>query len=339
MSCGAALFHARIALRHFGFRDDVELFPDPADRDFLARVRPGGPYDPSDEERALFDAIPRRHTYRFAFESRPIPQQVAAELQEAASEEGAWLRILEGERARSTVASLIMQGDRIQMADRKIRRELAAWTRPNSSRVTDGIPGSALGFGDLKASAAGGAHRDAALPPSAPALGLRQEHGRDAAAAARGRADRLTNHRAGERQKGTDHRSPCLLGAGRGYAGDPATAAMGVKTCVGKHSRSHSNAPVGKRSQLATASSPVAQSNPISTRATSPVVGQRTLAGNTARWSRADAGGATRASDSATDTVTATPARRIPSNSTVVSLMAPPSELPLQRSSERLRNA
>lgn len=216
MSCGAALFHARIALRHFGFRDDVELFPDPADRDFLARVRPGGPYDPSDEERALFDAIPRRHTYRFAFESRPIPQQVAAELQEAASEEGAWLRILEGERARSTVASLIMQGDRIQMADRKIRRELAAWTRPNSSRVTDGIPGSALGFGDLKASAAGGAHRDAALPPSAPALGLRQEHGRDAAAAARGRADRLTNHRAGERQKGTDHRSPCLLGAGGG---------------------------------------------------------------------------------------------------------------------------
>ncbi|HEU5260844.1 MAG TPA: nitroreductase family protein [Gemmatimonadales bacterium] len=153
MSCGAALFHARIALRRFGFRDDVELFPDPAHQDFLARVRPAEPYEPSDEERALFDAIPRRHTYRFAFESRPIPLQLVAELQEAASQEGAWLRILEGERVRGTVASLIMQGDRIQMADPEIRRELAAWTRPNSSRVTDGIPGNALGFGDLKAAA------------------------------------------------------------------------------------------------------------------------------------------------------------------------------------------
>lgn len=153
MSCGAALYHARIALRNFGFCDEVELFPDRRKRDLLARVRPGDPQEPTAEERALFEAIPRRHTYRFPFDPMPVPQGLIAALQHAASEEGAWLRVLEGETVRDVVVGLVMQGDRAQMADAKIRRELARWTRSNRSRATDGIPGYALGFGALKAAA------------------------------------------------------------------------------------------------------------------------------------------------------------------------------------------
>jgi len=38
MSCGAALAHLTVALRHFGYAGDVSPFPDPADRDLLATV-------------------------------------------------------------------------------------------------------------------------------------------------------------------------------------------------------------------------------------------------------------------------------------------------------------
>lgn len=154
MSCGAALFHARVALRQFGARDVVEVFPEPGDRDFLARLRAGEPFETGAEDRALFDAIPRRRTYRLPFEPPPVPESLVAALQASAGEEGAWLRVLEGEPVREAVASLVMQGDRLQMADPAFRRELAAWTRTNYSRADDGIPGHALGLGHL-ASAAG----------------------------------------------------------------------------------------------------------------------------------------------------------------------------------------
>jgi nitroreductase len=153
ISCGAALFHARIALRSFGYQDEVELFPDRRNRDLLAQMRPGDRHDPTAEERSLFHAIPRRRTYRFPFEPTPVAEPLVAELQHAAAEEDAWFRVLEGAAVRDVVANLVSQGDRIQMADPGIRRELAAWTRSNTSRATDGIPGYVLGFGAVKAAA------------------------------------------------------------------------------------------------------------------------------------------------------------------------------------------
>jgi hypothetical protein len=111
ISCGAALFHARIALRSFGYQDEVELFPDRRSRDLLARMRLGDRHDPTAEERSLFDAIPQRRTYRFPFEPTPVAKPLVAELQHAASAEDAWLRILEGAAVRDVVANLIARGD------------------------------------------------------------------------------------------------------------------------------------------------------------------------------------------------------------------------------------
>src|SRR5712691_6243440 len=95
---------------------------------------------------------------------------------------------------------------------------------------------------------------------------------------------------------------------------------MGSRTCVGKHSRSHSNAPVGKRSQVATASSPLPKSSPISTSPTSPVAGQRTLPSKAALRLR-PTGGATWANDRPAETASARAAPVIARNSTVVSLI------------------
>ncbi len=68
ISCGAALLHLRVALRHFGYTGTVNPFPDPEDPDLLARVCMGKSREASAGEHALFQAITMRRTNRQAFE-------------------------------------------------------------------------------------------------------------------------------------------------------------------------------------------------------------------------------------------------------------------------------
>ena len=149
ISCGAALQCLRIALRRFGYSDRAEVLPDAGDPDLLAQVRlvPGEPS--TARERILFDAIPNRRTSRNAFFDRPVPATLLDALRTAASEEGGWLRVVEGEGPRHGVAALVAAADRMQWASKPFRRELAAWMRPHPNHPQDRIPRYALGTGDL----------------------------------------------------------------------------------------------------------------------------------------------------------------------------------------------
>ncbi len=149
MSCGAALLHLRVALRYFGYEGAVETFPEPDEPDLLARISFGDERKATAEEHSLFDAIPKRRTNRMPFEARQLPEKVLRELQAAASKEAAWLHIIQAENDRNRVADLIAEGDRIQMANRSFRRELAAWIHMNRTVSHDGMPGYAHGYGDL----------------------------------------------------------------------------------------------------------------------------------------------------------------------------------------------
>ena len=148
MSCGSALFGMRLAARHAGFTDVVELLPDPDDRDLLARMRLGTPYTATADEEALFAAIERRRTNRRPFVVRPIPDEVMAAMRTDAGIEGAILTVLHTSSERTRLAELIATADKKQGANPAFRRELAAWMHPNRSRSRDGMPGYAFGFGD-----------------------------------------------------------------------------------------------------------------------------------------------------------------------------------------------
>lgn len=149
MSCGTALFHLRVAIRHFGYQPVVNVLPDSEDRDFMARVRMGASYEPTLNDHRLFMAIKKRRTNRKPFDDRPVPSPELNRLVEAARKEGATLWVLHGEQEKKELAALIAEGDRRQASDRHFRRELAAWVHTNRSRSRDGLPSSALGFNDL----------------------------------------------------------------------------------------------------------------------------------------------------------------------------------------------
>ena len=151
MSCGAALFNLRIALRHYGFTPVVRTFPDPDDPDLLAVVRPGVPLETRLDEHRLFMSIKRRRTNRQPFRKEPVPPQTLLDLQAAVEGEGARLHIFDTPSWKGALAGLIAEGDRQQGRDKSFRRELAAWLHPSRSRHRDGLPGYAQRGGDWRA--------------------------------------------------------------------------------------------------------------------------------------------------------------------------------------------
>ncbi len=148
ISCGAALYHLRVAAGHFGLAPRVDLLPDPATPDLLARVTltPG---DGRMDADAAFTAILRRRTNRNRYEVRPVPAALIAALGADATAEGAWLAPIEGTQARATVAGLVAEGDLRQWADPGYRREVAAWVQPPHNARPEGIPSGNLGMGEI----------------------------------------------------------------------------------------------------------------------------------------------------------------------------------------------
>ncbi|HLU24950.1 MAG TPA: nitroreductase family protein [Longimicrobiales bacterium] len=149
IGCGAALHHLRLALRRFRFADRVTVFPDPAEPDLLAEVRAQDGGVPTEEERALFEMIRRRRTVYGPFDRKPVGDGTIDALRGAAAREGAWFLPIKSRAVRVAVASIVAAGHRAQFADEHLRHELAAWLRPNRGDAVDGIPGYALGLGDL----------------------------------------------------------------------------------------------------------------------------------------------------------------------------------------------
>ncbi|HUL48876.1 MAG TPA: hypothetical protein VLT79_02555, partial [Gemmatimonadales bacterium] len=147
ISCGAALFTLRLALRNFGIGEHTEILPDPTKPDLLARVRVRGSAAPSPIDHALFTAIRMRHTDRSAYELRGVRPELLHVFAHAADTEGAWLVTLDDAAVRGQVADLVGLADRVQMSDSGFRKELTRWLRPNATRRRDGMPGYAVGRG------------------------------------------------------------------------------------------------------------------------------------------------------------------------------------------------
>ena len=148
ISCGAALDHLAVALRRFGYLCHIETLPDPDNPDCLAQLRLGERAEPDNHDRALFEAIRQRRTNRHVFDDRPLPEALLNDCQAAAERTGARLTVITDAAQRSRIAELIAAGDRIQFADPRFRRELAAWVHSRRAASRDGMSGNGFGMSD-----------------------------------------------------------------------------------------------------------------------------------------------------------------------------------------------
>lgn len=166
ISCGAFLFHLRVAAEHFGWQTVVTLLPTPPTTTATTATTSTSTLVPaqvfarvvfadadirasSDDNESLFQAMPARRTYRRSFLPGALAADVITVLQQAAVKEGARLVVVAGEADRLALARLIGAADEEQWKDPAFRDEFAFWCRGAGDDRRDGLPGVSLGRGEI----------------------------------------------------------------------------------------------------------------------------------------------------------------------------------------------
>ncbi|MFF2808069.1 Acg family FMN-binding oxidoreductase [Streptomyces sp. NPDC058000] len=146
LGCGAALLNLRAAAAHAGHRTVTTLLPAPHTPTLLASVRLDVPHEPLDVALSgLHSALADRHTSRYPFTERRIPDSLRAALVEAAAREGARLAFLTTPH-REAVLDLILHAEGYDRMDDGREAEQRRWTRDASAEApTDGVPEYAFG--------------------------------------------------------------------------------------------------------------------------------------------------------------------------------------------------
>ena len=150
LSCGAALFGLRLAIRSLGYQPEIDLFPEPSQRRLLARVRAGRPAPVTSGERAMIRAVPHRHTHRGAFEPGLLPAGLLGKLHDDAAAEGAALAVIDDGLAYQRLTAILGSWSRwrdlypTSPAEIRTRAETLRWTREAGSQARDGVPAHAF---------------------------------------------------------------------------------------------------------------------------------------------------------------------------------------------------
>jgi hypothetical protein len=147
LSCGCALFNARVALAGSGFGAMIERFPDPARPDVVARIVIDESRQIDDGLAELDPAIEVRRTNRREFSDEVVPEDVVDVLVDAANREAAEAFSIERPEHRLAAARLSQQADQIENTDPAYRAELRAWTSDDPRR-DDGVPAYAVPYVD-----------------------------------------------------------------------------------------------------------------------------------------------------------------------------------------------
>ena len=156
MSCGAAAFTVRIALRYLGLIAQATVLPEPGIPNLVVKLTWGEERkQPSDYERRLFDQIAARRTHWGGFSTDRLPGGLMSTLTEAAARENATLRIMTDDDHRAAILAVVAAADCAFGLDKARVAEEAKWmpsvpgptadrgwgARPQAETTEPGSPG------------------------------------------------------------------------------------------------------------------------------------------------------------------------------------------------------
>ena len=142
IALGCAAENIIIAAGHYGMDARVEYnsalasgLPEFALKIFL---RDGGTGSISEE---LFKAIPRRASYRAAYQKKEVAREYIEHFVADAKEKEVALHAITDTKQKDLLAQIGGEGMKNCMHNRAFRWELAHWLRSNLTRASDGMPG------------------------------------------------------------------------------------------------------------------------------------------------------------------------------------------------------
>ena len=141
ISCGAALFTMRLALRSLGYIPETRVLLIRPTQTWWPRW-PGMTCADADEfERRLAGHVLTRRTHRGAFDPEPLPPDTLAALRDAAAREGAALRIMADDGRRATLTAAAVQSAEYQLRSTPSGCASSPAGRPRRAALaTGGIP-------------------------------------------------------------------------------------------------------------------------------------------------------------------------------------------------------
>jgi hypothetical protein len=140
ISCGAALFNVRLAVRSLGYVPQAVVLPDPSSPALVAQVSWSERAPVNEFERRLSGQVRRRRTHRGAFGPDPLPHGMLAALRTSAARDRAALAIMADDGRRATLAAAVQTAEQQLRLDSGYVRELARWTPAPGSLRGDGVP-------------------------------------------------------------------------------------------------------------------------------------------------------------------------------------------------------
>ena len=144
ISCGAALFGLRLAIRALGYQPVVSLLPQPERPSVLASVRLGERSPMTAGERRMISALPHRHTHRGAYVPGSLPRGLLIGLQHDAVAEHAALSLVDRPADYAHLADIVARAAGALSADSRAGADVGRWVRSAGSNANDGIPAWAI---------------------------------------------------------------------------------------------------------------------------------------------------------------------------------------------------
>ena len=143
ISCGCALFNARVALAAAGYASVVRRFAEPTRPSLLAQLSVADAGQASDSCLGTLDSvIELRHTNRRQFADGQVPSALVDRLAAVAAAEGAYLLPVRDRAKLASTAMLAQRAAALEGADPAYRAELRAWT---ADQWVDDVPAIDLG--------------------------------------------------------------------------------------------------------------------------------------------------------------------------------------------------
>lgn len=143
LSCGAALFTARLALRAAGWVPEAQVLPDPAQPLLVARLTWQHRAAATGFERLLAAQVRSRRTHRGGFDRLPLAPEFLTVLGESAAQYGAVLVVVADQGIRAALAEVVQAAEEAIELDSARARERAAWAAAPGSARDDGVPADA----------------------------------------------------------------------------------------------------------------------------------------------------------------------------------------------------